>query len=317
MNKSIQNFGTNFILLGLSDVPHLQIVYFSLVFIVYVITVLVNSLIITVISVNPKLYTPMYFFLCNLSCIDILLSSAIVPKLLANTLSRDKSITFWGCATQVFSLGVLGGTECVILTIMAYDRYIAICQPLRYNKIMNEKFCIHVATGSWSVSIVSAAIHAFFTFQLPFCRSNNINQFFCEMPPLFQLSCKETWFNEIYMYAEAGLYVLICFLLTLISYISIISTIMKISSTGGRYKTFYTCASHLTVVTLFYGNILITYMQPKSSYSPTRDRAFSLFYTVVTPMLNPIIYSIRNTTFMSTLKETFSRKKSLSRHFHG
>ncbi|KAG8430945.1 hypothetical protein GDO86_019683 [Hymenochirus boettgeri] len=262
----------NFILLGLTDVPFLQTLYFSLLLTIYILTISGNVLIITVVLLNAQLHSPMYFFLTNLSCIDISLSSSVVPKLLVNTLSHDKSISFVGCAAQVYVTGALGSTECIILAIMAYDRYVAICHPLQYYTVMNEKFCIYLASGTWSVSFL------------------------------------QTLVNEIYMYIETGIIALSSFLLTIISYVYIISSILKITSTRGKYKTFSTCASHFTVVTLFYGNILIAYMHPKSSYSAERDRALSLFYTAVTPMLNPIIYSMRNKVFISSLRNIFNKK---------
>ncbi|KAG8449945.1 hypothetical protein GDO86_016577 [Hymenochirus boettgeri] len=308
MNQSNQTTTTNFILLGLSNVPPLRALYFVLILIIYMITLSGNLLIITVMCVSPQLRNPMYFFLSNLSCVDILLSSSVVPQILVNTLTSDKSITFMGCAIQVYILGALGVTECVILGIMAYDRYAAICRPLHYNTIMNKNLCSNMASGSWAVSFLYGVPHVYLTFQLPFCKSNQINQFFCEVPPLLHLSCKDTWFIEIVIYSETGPVILSSFLLTLVSYIYIVSTILKISSARGKYKTFSTCASHVTVVTLFYGNILITYMQPKSNYSPERDRALSLLYTAVTPMLNPVIYTLRNNVFIATVKESFSSR---------
>ncbi|KAG8449942.1 hypothetical protein GDO86_016575 [Hymenochirus boettgeri] len=311
MDQSNQTTVTNFLLLGLSNVPHLQALYFSILLIVYIVTFLANTLIITVVSLKSQLHKPMYFFLSNLSWVDILLSTSIVPKILSNTLSRDKSITFMGCAIQVYMLGAVGATECVILGIMAYDRYAAICHPLHYNKTMNKYVCRRMTFGSWAVSFLSGFPRVYLTFQLPFCRSKRINRYFCEMPPLFHLSCKETLFIEILVYIETGLIVLASFLLTLVSYVFIIFTILKISSARGKYKTFSTCASHVTVVTLFYGNILITYMQPKSNYSPERDRALSLLYTAVTPMLNPVIYTLRNNYCSDLMKRVDPSKACL------
>ncbi|OCT69107.1 olfactory receptor 1361 [Xenopus laevis] len=312
MESSNKTSVTNFILLGLSDVPHLQAICFLLFLLIYTITLLGNFLIIVVVGF-AKLCSPMYFFLSNLSCVDICLSSTVVPRILVSTLSHDTSISFLGCAAQEYFLAALGATECMILAIMAYDRYTAICHPLHYNTIMNKTFCIYLTLGSWTVSFLNSVIHAFLTFKLPFCRSNKINHFFCEMPPLFRLSCKETLFNEILMYIAAGLMALSSFILTLISYIHIISSILKIKSTRRREKTFYTCASHLIVVMLFYGNILIVYMQPHSTFFPKRDRAVSIFYTAVTPMLNPIIYSIRNQVFLGALRKLVNKKMFLSR----
>ncbi|KAG8430944.1 hypothetical protein GDO86_019682 [Hymenochirus boettgeri] len=307
MDQSNKTTVTNFILFGLSNVPHLQALYFSLVLIIYIVTVIGNTLVIATVSVNSQLHSPMYFFLSNLSSVDILMSSSVVPKLLSNTLSSDKSITFLGCAVQMYILGALAGTELILLGIMAYDRYAAICHPLHYSTIMSKSSCLNLASGSWAVCFFCGTIHVYLTFHLPFCRSNQINQFFCEVPPLLHLSCKETWLIELLVYAETGLIILSSFLLTLVSYVYIISAILKISTAKGKYKTFSTCASHVMVVTLFYGNLLITYMQPSSNYSPERDRALSLLYTAVNPMLNPIIYSLRNNVFIAALKKSFKK----------
>ncbi|KAG9480797.1 olfactory receptor-like protein OLF1 [Eleutherodactylus coqui] len=298
----------SFVLLGLSIVPHLQAIYFLLFLIIYTITLSGNVLLIVVVRLNSHLHTPMYFFLSNLSFIDICFSSTVVPKILVNTLSHDKSISFLGCAAQMYFSLALGATECITLAMMAYDRYVAICNPLRYQIIMNKKLCVCLAAFSWTVSFLNAIIHAAFTFQLPYCNSNHISHFFCEMPPLFKLSCRDTLFNEVAVYISGGLIALCSFLLTLVSYFHIITSILKIRSSKGRYKAFSTCASHLTVVSLYYGTIVFMYLRPRHSYSPDRDRAVSVLYTVVTPMLNPIIYSIRNKDVKGTLQNKFSRK---------
>ncbi|KAM4690461.1 olfactory receptor-like protein OLF1 [Rhinophrynus dorsalis] len=308
MEHSNQTTVSTFILLGLSNIPYLQVVYFMLFLGIYVITISGNILLIVVVRIDNQLRTPMYFFLSNLSFIDICFSSTIVPKILVNTLAHDKSISFMGCAAQMYFSLALGATECIILAVMAYDRYVAICNPLRYLTIMNKTFCLYLAAGSWIVSFLNSVIHACFTFQLPYCKSNQVNHFFCEMPPLFRISCRDTLFNEIAVYISGGIIALCSFILTLISYFLIISTILKIRSNKGRYKAFSTCASHLTVVCLYYGTIMFMYLRPRSSYSPDRDRAVSILYTVVTPMLNPIIYSIRNKNVKGTLRKTIAMK---------
>ncbi|KAM3920473.1 olfactory receptor-like protein OLF3 [Leptodactylus fuscus] len=299
---------SRFILLGLSSIPYLEIFYFILFLIMYLITVIGNMLIIVVVRIDAKLHTPMYFFLSNLSFIDLCFSSTIVPKLLINTLSEDKSISFLGCATQMYFHLSLGGTECVILSIMAYDRYVAICNPLRYNSIMSTQICIQLAVGTWCAIFLNSSSHAFFTFHLPFCRSKHVDHYFCEMPPLFRLSCKDTLMNEIAVYVSGGLVALLAFALTLLSYVQIITTVLKIRSTKGRHKAFSTCGSHLAVVSLYYGAIIFMYMRPRNSYSPEKDRAVSILYTVVTPMVNPIIYSIRNKEVKGCLKKLFKPK---------
>ncbi|XP_053331277.1 olfactory receptor 5V1-like [Spea bombifrons] len=303
MENLNQTIVRKFILLGLSTIPHLQAFSFLLFLLMYVFTLSGNLLLITVVRINTQLQTPMYFFLTNLSFIDICFSSAIVPNILKNTISNDKSISFVGCATQMcFNLG-LGATESVILAVMAFDRYAAICKPLQYNTIMDKKLCVRLTAGSWSVSFLNSVIHTAVTFLLPFCKSNNLNHFFCEMPPLLRLSCRDTTSNEIAMYISCGLLGLSSFLLTLMSYVHIISNILKIRSNTGRHKAFSTCASHLTVVSLYYVTIMVIYMRPRSTYSPNRERVLSILYTVVAPMLNPIIYSIRNKEVKGTLRK--------------
>ncbi|XP_056408682.1 olfactory receptor 5V1-like [Hyla sarda] len=301
MEKSNQTNPTGFILLGLSTVPHLQYLCFLLFLVMFMITISGNLLLIIVLRINPALHIPMYFFLGNLSFIDICFSSTIVPIILINTLSKDRSISLLGCGFQMFFSLVLGATECIILSVMAYDRFAAICRPLHYNIIMNKMMCVCLALTSWSVSIVNALIHVPLTFQLPFCGSRDVNNFFCEVPPFLRLSCKDPWLNEIAMYIATVIIAVCAFSLTLISYVHIISTIMKIHSSQGRQKAFSTCTSHLTVVTLYYGTIMSVYLQPRSSYSLETNKTVSVLYTVVTPMLNPIIYSIRNKDVKNTL----------------
>ncbi|XP_068110950.1 olfactory receptor 5V1-like [Hyperolius riggenbachi] len=294
MGNSNHTSVSSFTLLGLSSDPELQVVFFLLFLVMYLVTLSGNLLLIIVVSLTPKLQTPMYFFLGNLSVIDFCFSTTIVPKILSIAFSEDKTISFVGCAVQLYFHLALGATECLILAVMAYDRYNAICKPLQYTTIMNRIFCMYLASGCWIVSFLNSVIHTALTFQLPYCKSNQLNHFSCEMPPLFRLSCKDTLFNEVAVYIGGGLIALCSFLLTLLSYIQILSTIVKIRSTAGRQKAFSTCASHITVVTIYYGTIIFMYLRPRSSYSPDRDRVVSVIYTVVTPMLNPIIYSIRN-----------------------
>ncbi|XP_053575908.1 olfactory receptor 1361-like [Bombina bombina] len=242
MESSNQTSVTRFVLLGLSNIPFFQPIYFLLFLVIYIVTLSGNILLIIVVRIDNRLHTPMYFFLSNLSFIDICFSSTTVPKILVNTLSQDKSISFFGCAAQMYFSLALGATECIILAVMAYDRYIAICKPLHYTTIMNKVVCICLAATSWIVSFLNALLHAFLTFRLPYCKSNHVNHF----------------------------------------------------------------SSHLTVVSLYYGTIIFMYLRPRHSYSPRRDRAVSILYTVVTPMLNPIIYSIRNKDVKGTLRKTLN-----------
>ncbi|XP_044127337.1 putative olfactory receptor 2W6 [Bufo gargarizans] len=302
MEDSNQTSTGGFILLSLSNVPYLQVMCFIVFLIMYMLTLSGNVLLIIAVRTNSKLHTPMYFFLTNLSTIDICFSSTIVPKILINTLSKDRSISLVGCALQMYFHMALGATECVILAVMAYDRFAAICRPLHYKTIINKKMCACLASMSWGVGFGNATIHTPLTFQLPFCKSHHVNHFFCEMPPFFTLSCKDTRTNEIVMYVAAMFIIMYAFLLTLISYIQIIFTIFKIRSSQGREKAFSTCASHLTVVSLYYGTIIFMYLKPRSAYSPDIGKAMSILYTAVTPMLNPIIYSMRNKEVKDTVK---------------
>ncbi|XP_073465067.1 olfactory receptor 5V1-like [Aquarana catesbeiana] len=304
MKNYNQTSVSRFTMLGLSSIPRLQIAFFLLLLLIYMVTLSGNLLVIIAVRLNFRLQNPMYFFLSNLAVIDICFSTTIVPKMLSNSLSQDKTISLLGCAAQMYFHLALGATECLILAVMAYDRYSAICKPLKYTTIMNQTLCFYLAAGCWVVSFSNSVIHAVFTFQLPYCKSNEINHFFCEMPPLFQLSCRDTWFNEVAVYISGGLIALFSFLLILLSYIRILSTIINIHCNSGCHKAFSTCASHLIVVTFYYGTIIFMYLRPHSSYFPDRDRVVSILYTVVTPMLNPIIYSVRNKDIIGVLRKT-------------
>ncbi|KAG8560038.1 hypothetical protein GDO81_014749 [Engystomops pustulosus] len=302
MENSNQTSSGSFFLLGLSNVFYLQGICFSVFLIMYLMTLSGNVLLIIVVRINSKLQTPMYFFLSNLSMIDICFSSAIIPKILINTLSKDRSISLVGCALQMYFHMALGATECILLAVMAYDRFAAICRPLHYQTIINKKICILLASISWGVGFLNASVHISLMFQLPFCKSHHVNHFFCEMPPFFRLSCKDTRPNEIVLTIAAQFIVLCSFFLTLISYICIISNVFKIRSSQGRDKAFSTFASHLTVVSMFYGTIIFMYMKPRSADLPEIDKTVSMIYTTVTPMLNPIIYSMRNKDVKDTIK---------------
>ncbi|XP_018430455.1 PREDICTED: olfactory receptor 5V1-like [Nanorana parkeri] len=301
MEEVNQTSSGSFILLGLSDVPYLQVICFLVFLVMYIVTVSGNLLLIIVVRINPKLRTPMYFFLCNLSIIDISFSSTIVPKLLINTLTKDRSISLLGCAMQMFFHLGLGGTECVLLAVMAYDRYAAICRPLHYNIIMNKALCAALAAGAWSVCFLNSLIHVVLTFQLPYCKSHHVHHFFCEVPPFLRMPCSDTFLNVIGMYISAGTLGMSSFCLTLISYVHIISNILKIRSSQGRHKAFSTCGSHVTVVVLYYGTLMSMYLRPRSTYSPEIDKTVSILYTVVTPMLNPLVYSMRNKDVKNTV----------------
>ncbi|KAM4013521.1 olfactory receptor 5AR1-like [Anomaloglossus baeobatrachus] len=298
-----QSSETRFILLGLSDVPYLKVIGFLSFLVIYMITLLANFLLIISVRINPKLHTPMYFFLTNLSFIDICFSTTVVPKMLKNTLSTDKSVSLVECAIQMhFHLG-FGSTECFLLAFMAYDRFAAICRPLHYATIMSKKMCISMAAGSWITSFIHSILEVTYTFQMSFCSSNHVNHFFCEVPPFFKISCSDTWLHEVIMFITATIITILTFLLILISYVQIVSTIVKINSSDRSYKTISTCISHIIVVTFYYGTIMILYLRPHSLTNPNMDRSVAILYTAVTPMLNPIIYSVRNKDVKNTVRK--------------
>ncbi|XP_067386623.1 olfactory receptor 10C1-like [Emydura macquarii macquarii] len=284
---------TEFVILGFSDHPDMNSILFEIFLFIYIVTVLGNILIIIAINVVPTRHTPMYFFLRNLSYLDICYTSVTLPKMLANLLSENKTMCFVGCAVQMYFFLFFGVTEFCLLASMAYDRYRAICNPLHYTAIMNKRTCIQLTGGSSLCGTLVALRHNF-VFTLPFCGSNEINHFFCEIQLVLKLVCGDTYWIELQIIVGAAFILMLPFMLILVSYICIISTILKIRSAKGRHRAFSTCSSHLIMVTLFYMMAHIMYLHPKSSLSPDMNKLFSLFYSVVTPILTPIIYSLRN-----------------------
>ncbi|XP_053330405.1 olfactory receptor 5G3-like [Spea bombifrons] len=308
MGDTNQTVVNGFILLGLSDVPYLQVIFFLLFLAMYITTLLGNLLLILAVRLNTQLQTPMYFFLSTLAFIDICLSSSIVPQIMVNTIAPGRIITVLACAAQMLISLVFGTTECLMLAVMAFDRYAAICKPLHYNTVMNKRLCIILNTGSWAICVINSTIHVTLTFQLPFCRSHHVNHFFCEVPPFIRMSCKDTWLNEVAMYTSAVSIGACSFSFILMSYVRIIFTLLKIRSTQGRQKAFSTCTSHLTVLSLYYVTGTFTYLRPTSMHFPETDKIVPILYTTVTPMLNPIIYSIRNTEVLNTVKIMVAKK---------
>ncbi|XP_053900967.1 olfactory receptor 10A4-like [Malaclemys terrapin pileata] len=303
MTWANQTMVTEFILLGFSNLPQLQRLLFVVFLAAYVITLMGNILIILITTVEPALQSPMYFFLQNLSCLEICFTSVIVPKMLANLLSANQTIFFHGCILQMYFFFFFGSTECFLLAAMAYDRYVAICNPLRYTVVMNRRICVQLAVTSWVSGIPVGTVQTTWLFSFPFCGPTEINHFFCDSPPVLKLVCGDTYLFEMYAVTGTIVIVLFPFILILVSYICIISTILRIPSAEGRLKTFSTCSSHLMVVTLFYSTAGLTYFRPKSGYSPDTKKLISLSYTVFTPMLNPIIYSLRNKEVKGALRK--------------
>ncbi|XP_043824721.1 olfactory receptor-like protein OLF3 [Dromiciops gliroides] len=294
MGKENQTWLSEFILLGVSSDPGTQIFLFILFLTMYLITVLGNILIVILIRLDTRLHIPMYFFLTNLNLVDVSYATSIVPQMLAHFLDEQKTIPYVSCAAQLFfSLG-LGGIEFVLLAVMAYDRYVAVCNPLRYSAIMHAGLCARLVAASWASGSLNSLMQTSITFQLPMCTNNVIDHISCEILALVRLACVDTSSNEVAIMASSIILLMTPFLLVLLSYIKIISTILKIQSTEGRKKAFQTCASHLTVVSLCYGMTIFTYIQPHSTPNILQEKMISLFYALLIPMLNPLIYSVRN-----------------------
>ncbi|XP_058038645.1 olfactory receptor 5AP2-like [Ahaetulla prasina] len=285
---------TEFILLGLSSNPQVQLILFGVFLIIYLMAVVGNILILLIVNLDIRLHTPMYFFLCNLSIVDIGYITSTVPKMLMNYLFNDKRISFSGCLSQMYFFISFGGIECLLLDIMAYDRYAAICHPLYYGVLMRPKICIWLAVTAWIIGLSISGVHAGLMTSLSFCQDNVIEHFFCDIPPLFQLSCTDTQINQIATFIFGGGIILLSFLVILLSYIYIALAILRIQSKEGRCKAFSTCASHLAVVNIYFGTITFTYIRPNSTYSQEQDHTLPVLYGILTPMLNPIIYSLRN-----------------------
>ncbi|XP_072483914.1 olfactory receptor 5F1-like [Notamacropus eugenii] len=308
MSGANHTTATEFILLGLSDSPELQIILFVLFLVIYTLTVLGNAGMITLIMIDSQLHTPMYFFLTNLSLTDILYSSTITPKMLVDLLSKRKVISFTGCFLQMYVFIALITIECILFGLMAYDRYVAICNPLLYPITMSRIVCLKMAMGTFTAGFLNSVIHTSYISSLSYCDSNVIHHFFCDSPPVLKLSCSDTQINETIIFIFAGINMLGTLLIILTSYIYILFSILRLHSVEGRQKAFSTCASHLTAVAIFYGTEIVTYLCPSSSYSPTQGKVISVFYTVVILMLNPLIYSLRNEEVKRALKNAITRR---------
>ncbi|XP_074046451.1 olfactory receptor 5V1-like [Macrotis lagotis] len=300
-----QTIVTEFVFLGFSNQPVLQGLFFIIFLIVYLVTLVGNLLILTAIRINPVLHTPMYYFLSNLSFLDICYTSTTIPIMLMNFFREKKTISYEGCLSQLFFLVTFAGCECVLLAAMAYDRFIAICYPLRYPVLMSKRICAYLAAGSWLCGLVNSVVHTGLTTTLTLCGPNQISNFFCDIPLLLKLSCSDTSFNELVLLVASAFIGLSPCLFTAMSYILIISAILKIQSAQGRQKAFSTCASHITVVVIYYGTIDFNYDRPSSGSSSEVDILASVLFCIVTPMLNPIIYSLRNKDVKDALRKLF------------
>ncbi|XP_068929786.1 olfactory receptor 2W3-like isoform X2 [Petaurus breviceps papuanus] len=297
-----------FILLGFSDRPGLEHILFFIVLIFYLITLVGNITIILVSRIDPRLHTPMYFFLTHLSFLDLCFTTSSIPQLLFNLRGPSKTISYLGCAIQLFMFLGLGGIECILLAVMAYDRFTAICKPLHYTVIMHPQLCLQLVAVSWGIGLLNSLVMSPITMKLPRCGRYQVKHFLCEMPALIKMACVDTVTMESTVFILSVIIVLVPLSLILISYGYITQTILRIKSTAGRKKAFNTCGSHLTVVSLFYGNIIYIYMQPGNNASQDHGKFLTLFYNLVTPMLNPLIYTLRNKEVKSALKKLFWKK---------
>ncbi|XP_068947112.1 olfactory receptor 10AG1-like [Petaurus breviceps papuanus] len=290
-----------FILLGFSELPNLQGFLFGIFLIIYMIILIGNGLIVVITMVDPTLQIPMYFFLGNFSFLEICYTSVTLPRMLTNLWTHNTAISLMACAIQLSLFLILGVTESFLLAVMAYDRYVAICKPLYYPLIMNHKVCVQLVVVSWIAGIPGQVAQTYKVISLPFC-FNELNHVFCDVPPLLKLACGDTSAQEFFVYAVAVLLGMVPFLTILGFYLKIITTILKLPLVTGRRKAFSTCSSHLIVVGLFYGSGIITYLIPKSNQSGIK-KILSLFYTIVTPMFNPMIYSLKNKDVIAALKK--------------
>ncbi|XP_052031647.1 olfactory receptor 10A2-like [Apodemus sylvaticus] len=298
--------------MSFSTLPsEIQVMLFVAFLAIYLVTFLGNSLIILVTLADPMLQSPMYFFLRILSFMELGFNMVIVPKMLGTLIAQDTSISFLGCATQLYFFLSFGVAECFLLVTMAYDRYVAICSPLHYPVIMNQETCGRLAAASWFPGLIIATVSTTWLFSFPFCANNKVNHFFCDSPPVLRLVCADTARFEIYAIVGTILVVMIPCLLILCSYTLIAASILKIPSAKGKHKAFSTCSSHLVVVSLFYVSLSLTYSRPKSNNSPESKKVLSLSYTVVTPLLNPIIYSLRNNEMKNALSRTLHKALTL------
>ncbi|KAK7800520.1 hypothetical protein U0070_005415 [Myodes glareolus] len=301
---------TEFILAGLTDDPELQIPLFIVFLLIYLYTVLGNVGMTGLILLDPHLHTPMYLFLSHLSLVDFGYSSAVTPKVMAGLISTDKIISHNACGIQIFFFGVFTTTESFLLAAMAYDRYAAVCKPLHYTTIMTTNTCACLTISSYVCGFVNSSIHTGNIFRLSFCKSNVIEHFFCDAPPLLALSCSDTSVSEMVIFFVVGFNVLFCIMVILFSYLFIFITILRMRSSEGRQKAFSTCASHLTAVSIFYGTIIFMYLQPSSSHTMGTDKVASVFYTMVIPILNHLVYSLRNKEIKSAFKKALGTAKS-------
>ncbi|XP_021044579.1 olfactory receptor 13A1-like [Mus pahari] len=294
-----------FVLQGLSEDPGLQALFLSFFLLLYILALAGNTLIIIAISLNPRLHTPMYFFLANLAMLDIVCTSTVLPRLLEGLVGKSSHISYEGCMTQLFFVTWVLGAELLLLTSMAYDRYVAICRPLHYNTLMSWPICVLLAAFVWVIGIANTSVQTGLMVRLNFCGPNQIRHFLCEVPTLLLLSCSPTTLNNVMIVIADVYFGVVNFLLTMISYSFIIANILRIRSTEGKKRAFSTCSAHLVVVVLYYSTVIYTYLQPGSGSSLENSKVVTILYTAVSPTLNPVIYSLRNRDVKVALKKLF------------
>ncbi|XP_074428182.1 olfactory receptor 14A16-like [Larus michahellis] len=304
---------SQFLLLAFADTRELQLLHFGLFLGIYLAALLANGLIITTIACDHRLHTPMYFFLLNLSVLDLGSISTTLPKSMANSLWDNRAISYWGCVAQVFFLFLCATSEFSLLTVMSYDRYVAICKPLHYGTLMGSRACVHMAAAAWGSGFLNALLHTASTFSLPLCQGNAVDQFFCEIPQILKLSCSDSDYIR-----EGGLLVVSvclgfgCFVPIVLSYVQIFRAVLRIPSEQGRHKAFSTCLPHLAVVSLLLSTAAFAYLKPRSISSPVLDLLVAVLYSVVPPAVNPLIYSMRNQELKDTLWKLMTRSSKLS-----
>ncbi|XP_067173376.1 olfactory receptor 14C36-like [Apteryx mantelli] len=294
---------TKFLLLAFVDTRQLQLLHFSLFLGIYLAALMGNSLIITAVACDHRLHTPMYFFLLNLSLLDLGSISVTVPKSMANSLWDTRAISYSGCAAQVFFLAIFISAEYSLLTVMAYDRYIAICKPLHYGTLMGSRACVKMAVAVWGSSFFNALLHTGNTFSIPLCQGNAMEQFFCEIPQILKLSCSDSYLREAGVIVVSLCLIFGCFIFIVLSYVQIFTAVLRIPSEQGRHKAFSMCLPHLAVVSLFVSTAVFAYLKPPSTSSPALDLVVAVLYSVVPPTLNPLIYSMRNKELKEALKK--------------
>ncbi|XP_064904192.1 olfactory receptor 14J1-like [Columba livia] len=297
---------TQFLLLPFTDTRELQLLHFWLFLGIYLAALLGNGLIITTIAWDQHLHTPMYFFLLNLALLDLGSISTIVPKSMANSLWDSRVISYAGCAAQVFFFCFLLGSEYSLLTIMSYDRYVAICKPLHYGTLLGSRACVHMAAAAWATGFLHALLHTANTFSLPLCKGNALGQFFCEIPQILKLSCSHSYLRELGLNVFSLLISFGCFVFIVVSYVQILRAVLRIPSEQGRHKAFSTCLPHLAVVSLFVSTGSFAYLKPHSISSPSLDLVVSVLYSVVPPAVNPLIYSMRNQELKESIRKGIS-----------